>query len=149
MSEQDAIKSAVTNGDIREEAAEVTVSAKASPDGKEHKRGYTALRPQTFNGMLVLAGGKVEPATPKPEGKDDRTAEQKQAGACEYFADAYDLEVRAKIRAQIIASLDGPDKAIAKAVASLTTLVEAGYMTQADFDAQIAKIRANAEATRA
>jgi hypothetical protein len=149
MSNTEQVAAAVANGDIREEQAEVTVSAKASPDGKEHKRGYTALRPQSFAGMLALCNGKVEPSTPKPEGKDERTADEKAAGACDYFDYAYDLEVRAKIRAQIIASLDGPDKAIAKAIAGLTGLLEAGLMEQADFDTQVAKIRAAAANAKA
>lgn len=149
MSNSDQVNAAITAGDIKAEQAEVTVSAKASPDGKEHKRAYTALRPQTFAGMLALCNGKVEPSTPKPDGKDERTADEKAAGACDYFDYAYDLEVRAKIRAQIIASLDGPDKAIAKAILSMAALVEAGLMAQSDMDAQVAKIRSAAEAAKA
>lgn len=143
----EAIKAAIEAKDILVEAAEVTVSAKASPDGKEHKRAYEALRPQTMAGMLALCDGKVEPSTPKAaEGKDERTDAQKAAGICDYFDYAYDLETRARIRAAMTQGLEGPDKAIEKVSKQLDSMIELGLMTREEADEQLAKIRERAKA---
>lgn len=149
MTMTDLITAAIENKDIIVETAKVEVSAKASPDGKVHEKEYSAYRPQTLTGMLALCNGKVEPSTAKPEGKDakdERTDEQKAAGVCDYFDYAYDLEQRAKIRAQIMATLEGPDKAIEKAAKQLEALVTMGLMDREEADAQMAKVRARAAA---
>lgn len=147
MTMTDAIQAAISNGDIISEQAEVVITAKASPDGKEHKQEYTALRPQNLAGMLALCGGKVEPATAKPkEGKDERTGEQKAAGVADYFDYAYDLEQRAAIRAKLTTTLEGPDKAIEKLAKQLEQMVTLGVMDREEADAQLAKIRERAKA---
>lgn len=105
---------------VVDETATVEISDKASPTGKGAKTQYRKLVAQDAQGMAAMCGGKIVPATPKPEeGKDERTEEQKAAGACDYFNYGYDLEVRAKIRTDLMGTLEGPEKQITKLVAGL------------------------------
>lgn len=118
--DKNLVEQAIQNGDLRREQDDVTVSAKASPNGKEAKRAYTKYVALTATGMAALCGGKFDPMTPKPEeGEDTRTDAQKEAGACDYFNYGYDLEARATARQALMNELEGPEKQIKKAVVNL------------------------------
>jgi hypothetical protein len=118
------LKAAVDAGDVSAIEDKVSISDKASPTGKGLERSYIRLGANTAKGMAVLNGGKINPASPKPEqGDDTRTDEQKANGACDYHNYGYDLDARAKIRAGMMTELEGPEKAINKAVKAL---VDAG-----------------------
>lgn len=142
MELSELVKSAVDSGDIRVESGEVEISAKASPDNQAHTRPYTRLVALTVAGMQALCGGKIEPATAKPEeGDDNRTDEEKANGVCDYFNYGFDLSVRSRERSALAASLEGPEKAIAKAVKSL--------VDNAGFDAETARATVIAQRQKA
>jgi len=109
------IEKAIAAGDVIRVDGMVEVSAKVSPNGKDASKAYDKLLAVNAKGMQALCNGKMAPATEKPEGKDERTEEQKAAGACDYFNYGYDLDVRAAVRQELIASLEGPEKTIKKA----------------------------------
>lgn len=120
MFDKNLVEQAIQSGDLRKETDEITVSAKASPNGKEAKRSYTKYVALSATGMAALCGGKFDPMTVKPEeGEDVRTDAQKEAGACDYFNYGYDLEARASARQQLMSELEGPEKQIKKAVLNL------------------------------
>jgi hypothetical protein len=121
MVNKELVDAAVTEGSVKTEQDEVTVGAKSSPDGKEHKRPYTRFTALNAKGMAALCNGKIVPATSKPaEGtKDERTDADKAVGACDYFNYGFDLDIRASERAILMGELEGPEKAIAKVVKAL------------------------------
>lgn len=120
MEMNDMLKAAIEAGDVVVVTDKVTISEKASPNGKAAEQEYQRYSAQNGRGMAALCNGKLEPATSKPEeGDDTRTDVQKQAGACDYFNYGFDLEARAQARAKLMSSLEGPEKAILKAVKSL------------------------------
>jgi hypothetical protein len=122
----EVFRNAITAGYLRLTEGEVKISAKSSPTNKDETRQYPKLEALTAEGMAILCGGKIEPATSAPdEGKDERTEDQKKAGACDYFNYGYDLTVRAKERAALESALEGPEKAIKKAVDAL--VANAGF----------------------
>jgi hypothetical protein len=124
------IQNAVKDGSLVATSEVVVITDKSSPTGKGGKRAYLMLAAQNARGMAALCGGKLEPATAKPaEGEDNRTDEQKANGACDYFNYGFDLDVRAKTRAALMAELEGPEKSIKKAVDNL--VANAG-MSEAD-----------------
>lgn len=125
MALSELVQAAVDAGHVVAVTDEVTISDKASPTGKGAKKDYTKLIAQDAQGMAALCGGKIVPATAKAaEGKDERTDEQKAAGACDYFNYGYDLDVRAGIRQELMGTLEGPEKQIKKA---FDGIVLAGY----------------------
>jgi hypothetical protein len=110
------IEAAIKAGDVIRMDGEVTVRAANSPNGKDAVKAYDKLVAVSAKGMAALCGGKIVPSTAKPEeGKDERTEEQKAPGACDFFNYGYDLDVRASVRQELIASLEGPEKTIKKA----------------------------------
>ena len=114
------ILSAIKNGDVSHVVSSVKVAAKTSPTKKEESRSYDELRAQNAAGMAAICGGKLEINTPPPaEGEDERTKDEKRLGAANHFNYGYDLARRAKTRAKLMTDLEGPDKAIAKAVKAL------------------------------
>jgi hypothetical protein len=116
----DALQAAIRDGHIVATRGEVVITDKASPTGKGAKSFYLQMDAQDAQGMMALCNGKLGPSTAKPaEGDDTRTDEQKAPGACDYFNYGKDLDVRAKVRAQLMSSLEGPEKAIKKAVDNL------------------------------
>ena len=117
----EAVATAVAEKHVVAEDGIVAISEKASPDGKAHERKYTRYVAVDARGMAALCGGKIEPSTAKPEGeaKDERTDEQKKPGACDYFNYGFDLDQRASVRASLMTELEGPEKAITKAVKAL------------------------------
>jgi hypothetical protein len=119
------VLAAVKAGDVVSVQDEVKISEKASPTGKAAVKAYEKLIAVNARGMAALCGGKIEPAKPKPaEGKDERTEQEKAAGACDFFNYGYDLDVRASIRQELMGSLEGPEKTIKKA---FDGMVLAGY----------------------
>lgn len=114
------VQQAITDGNVRAEIGEVKISKDASPTKTEAKQGYVKLVALNARGMAALCNGKIEPQVAKPEeGEDKRTDTEKAVGAADYFNYGYDLDVRATVRSKLVSSLEGPDKAIAKAVKSL------------------------------
>jgi hypothetical protein len=125
----DAVKAAVEAGNIIAVEASVEVSAKASPTGKDEKRSYTKLLAQNAAGMAAMMAGKIEPATARPtdeKGKpvdpDPRTPEQSAAGVCDAFNYGFDLWVRQEERPKLLATLEGPEKAIKASVKGLQAM---------------------------
>lgn len=125
----EAIAKAIADGDvIAYPEAKIKIDAKTlkaqglvSPDGldKDAFKSYTGYEAQNARGMVALVG-KIEPKKTKPaEGDDTRTDVEKESGACDYFNYGLDLELRAKVRAQLLSELEGPEKAITKGVKSL------------------------------
>lgn len=122
----DTFRAAISAGHLKLTEGEVKISAKSSPTNKDETRAYPKLEALTAEGMAILCGGKIEPATSAPEnGKDERTDDQKRTGACDYFNYGYDLSIRAKERAALESALEGPEKAIKKAVDAL--VANAGF----------------------
>jgi hypothetical protein len=137
---RDDVKAAIAEGSIKLVDKTVKVSAKSLKSAginadtvkaaglsvdKDGDIVFPVQVPEAQNGkgMAILCGGKIEPATAKPEGKDDRTDAQKATGVCDVFNYAVDLDVRQDVRQNLImAKLESPDKAIAKAVAALEAL---------------------------
>jgi hypothetical protein len=114
------IQKAIEEKNVAASTELVKISEKSSPNGKAAERPYVMLRALNARGMAVLCGGKLEPATDKPEeGDDTRTDDEKRPGAADYFNYGFDLDVRAKVRASLMSDLEGPEKAIKKAVDSL------------------------------
>lgn len=117
------LQAAVTAKDIAASFDEVSISDKASPTGKGAVKSYVRLEALTLKGQSVLCHGKTTPQTAKPaEGEDTRTDEQKRPGACDYFNYGFDLDVRAPIRQSLMNTLEGPEKAVKKAVAGLLAM---------------------------
>lgn len=122
------VETAINDKNVRAVKDVVKISAKASPDNKDHEKEYTRYEALNARGMAALCGGKIEPSTSAPaEGKDERTDDQKANGACDYFNYGFDLDQRASVRASLMGELEGPEKAIAKLVKAL---VDGGLMTE-------------------
>lgn len=99
---------------------EVTIKAKTSPTRKDESRAFDAFYALDAEGMMILCNGKIEPATPTPaEGKDERSDEQKAYGACDHFNYGRLLNVRQVERGRLEASIEGPEKSIAKLVKAM------------------------------
>ncbi len=138
----DAVRQAITDGNVKAEAGEVKISKDASPTKTEAKQPYVKLLALNARGMAALCSGKLEPQTAKPdEGEDARTDEQKAVGAADYFNYGFDLDVRASVRAKLVSSLEGPEKAIAKAVKGL---MDNAGMSEADATAFVKAQRTKA-----
>lgn len=89
----------------------VEVSAKASPTGKGATKAYVKLQALNIHGAAAICKGVINPApaateeNPKP-----------QTGVCDYFNYGSDLDRKAPVRALILRGLEGPEKAVKKAV---------------------------------
>ena len=115
-----AILEGILGRHIAHAIEEVTIKAKTSPTKKDEARPFDAFYALDAEGMLLLSGGKMEPATPAPaEGKDERTEEQKAYGACDHFNYGRLLNVRQVERGRLEASIEGPEKSIAKLVKAM------------------------------
>lgn len=115
----EALQQAIQKGDVVASIGTVKIGKDASPTKQEVSRDYLKLEAMSAAGMAAIHGGKIKPQTPKPDGKDERTPEQKQQGACDFHNYGYDLDVRAKVRADLLTALEGPEKAIANMVKAL------------------------------
>lgn len=112
----EAILAAIVAGHVAHAIESVKIAAKTSPTGKDENQEFDALYALDAEGMALLSGGKIEAQTPKGEGKDERTAEQKKLGACDHFNYGRLLTVRQQVRADLEARIEGPEKAIDKLV---------------------------------
>lgn len=120
--EAETLRQAIEAGFIRpaSDPAEVKIKKDTSPTGKDEVQPYAKLEAVTAEGMAILTGGKIEPATPAPkEGKDERTPEQKRDGACDHFNYGLDLQIRQTIRGKLATELEGPAKTIEKLAKAL------------------------------
>lgn len=116
---------------------DVTISKDKSPTKREETQPYEKLEAITFEGMVMLAGGKAEPAVLRGEEKvDPRTAEERIKGAADHFNYGLDLEVKRNLRKALETEISGPEKAILKMAKALFELKLAKNM-----DAAIAKAR--------
>lgn len=104
----ESLRALVGSGDIVATVDEVTAEQK----GKEEKakREYTRLTAATIAGALALCGGRMNKVT---EG------DAKGNGALDYFNYGFDLGVRSTERNKLMASLEGPEKAIERGVKGL------------------------------
>jgi len=116
----DMVKAAIAAGDVASSIDEVKIGKDKSPTGKDEVSRYVRLSAMSAKGQLALCNGKMVPSTPKPEeGEDERTEVEKADGACDYFNYGYDLNRRAEVRQALSNILQGPEKAIKKAVDGL------------------------------
>jgi len=111
----------------------VTLGADKSPTKLDEIQPYQKLLGITFEGMILLCGGKAEPAALRGDTKkpDLRTDAEKQAGVADHFNYGLDLEVKRPIRKALENSLAGPDKAIRKMAQALLDLKMARNMDHA------------------
>jgi hypothetical protein len=137
-----AILEGIIAGHIAHDIESVTIRAASSPTKKDEVRPFDAFYALDLDGIVILSGGKLEAQTPTPEGKDERTEEQKRLGAADNFYYGRLLSVRQQERAKLEASIEGPEKAIDKTVKALMT----GGMFGTEQEARefvIAKLKAN------
>lgn len=85
---------------------------KVEQKGKDEPatREYVRLTAATIEGALALTGGRMVKVT---EGDD------KGNGVLDYFNYGYDLGIRSNERNKLLASLEGPEKAIERGVKGL------------------------------
>lgn len=118
----DQISAALEAGDIAE-GGTVNVTIKAGALAgltKDEAQPYEQLLAVTFDGMVLLSGGKQEPQTPRGEDtKDSRTDAEKAKGAPDHFNYGLDLEVKRALRKDLETAISGPSKAIEKAATAL------------------------------
>ncbi len=111
---QEQIDAAIEAGDIVQGGiVDVTIKAGAAGNAKDEAQPYEQLLGVTFDGMVLLSGGKQEPQTPRGDDKvDGRTDEQKAKGAPDHFNYGLDLEVKRTLRKQLETEISGPSKII-------------------------------------
>lgn len=131
---QDQIDSAIEQGWIvaNPDPVEVTISANVSPTKQDESQPYMQLLGLTYEGFVLLSGGKSEPQTPRGDEKvDPRTDEQKQKGAPDHFNYGLDLEVKRNLRRQLEQEISGPAKVIEKMAKMMFDTKMAGSMDEA------------------
>lgn len=114
---QDQIDAAIEAGFIgaSPDAVDVTIKADSSPTKRDEKQPYAQLVAITWEGMVLLAGGKAEPQTPRGDAKvDTRTEAEASKGAPDHFNYGLDLEVKRMLRRQLETEISGPAKVIEK-----------------------------------
>ena len=142
----DGIKAALEAGDIVTETATVKVNKVDVPYTK-----YVAL---TVAGALAFCSGRMEPeyekddkGEPKVDPETGKRVEKRGSlsvlGEFNYGAD---LGVRATVRQRYLATQEGPEKAIEKAVKALTALGMDEATARSVAEAQAAKMAATAPA---
>lgn len=104
----EAFRPLVESGAIVATEDEVKVEQKGKDEPA--KRGYVRLTAATIEGALALVGGRMNKVT---EGDD------KGNGVLDYFNYGFDLGVRSTERNKLLASLEGPEKAIERGVKGL------------------------------
>jgi hypothetical protein len=102
------LKALVESGAIvaTEDAVKVEVKGKDEPA----TRSYVRLTAASIEGALALVGGRMNKVT---EG------DEKGNGVLDYFNYGFDLGVRSTERNKLLASLEGPEKAIERGVKGL------------------------------
>jgi hypothetical protein len=115
-----ALADAILAKHIGHAVEEVTISAKVSGTGKDHKAPFDAFHALDADGMWLLSGGKIVPQTPLadlPKGLTDKQRDEaKRKGACDYFNYGRLLDIRAQVRGKLEDSIMGHEKAIDKQV---------------------------------
>lgn len=101
-------------GQVRATWSRVEVSAKKSPTGKGGKKSYVRLEALNARGMSAICKGVIDPAPAREEGQP-----KPQVGACDYFNYGSDLDRKAPVRASLMGTLEGPEKAVKKTVLGL------------------------------
>lgn len=112
---QEQIDAAIEAGEIRQgtEPVDVTIKADSSPTKKDEKQPYEQLLALTWEGMVLLSGGKAEPQADRGDSKvDTRTETEKAKGAPDHFNYGLDLEVKRNLRRQLETEISGPAKVI-------------------------------------
>lgn len=104
----EALRASVASGAIKATIDKVTAEQK----GKEEKaeREYVRLTALTVEGALALCDGRMNKVT---EG------DAKGNGVLDYFNYGFDLGVRSNERNKLLATLEGPEKAIERGVKGL------------------------------
>ena len=111
------VRDAIAAGHILATWKDVTVAEKTSPTGKELTVNYIRCEALSIQGMAALSGGKIPPATSRPEkGDDTRTDAEKATGACDYHNYGFDLQARAPLRVHLLDEVKGPEAAVKVAV---------------------------------
>lgn len=87
-----------------------TVSAEIKGKDEKATREYVRLTAETIEGAMALTGGRMTKVT---EG------DAKGNGVLDYFNYGHDLGVRSNERNKLLASLEGPEKAIERGVKGL------------------------------
>jgi hypothetical protein len=105
---------AVADGLIGAAWSRVEVKAANSPTGKGGKRAYVRLTALDIRGAAAICKGVIAPAAAKQEGQP-----KPQAGVCDYFNYGSDLDRKAPVRAALMTTLEGPEKAVKKMVVGL------------------------------
>lgn len=104
----EAYKALVDSGAISATVDKVSAEVKGREDKAE--REYVRLTAETIEGALALTGGRMTKVT---EG------DAKGNGVLDYFNYGFDLGVRSNERNKLLASLEGPEKAIERGVKGL------------------------------
>jgi hypothetical protein len=104
----EAFKALVESGAIV--ATEDSVKVEQKGKDEPATRGYVRLTAATIEGALALCSGRMNKVA---EGDD------KGNGVLDYFNYGYDLGVRSNERNKLLASLEGPEKAIERGVKGL------------------------------
>lgn len=135
--ETEAIESALEAGHIRwagsepekpgtRETAltEVKVKADAAKGRKAGSHSYQKLEALTLEGMVILAGGKLEPQALRGDTAkaDTRSDADKKKGVPDHFNYGLDLEVKRAIRRKIEGKSVDPETAIKKMAALMVKL---------------------------
>lgn len=111
---------------------DVTISADKSPTKKAETQPYEKLEAISAEGMVLLSGGKLEPAVLRGDEKiDPRTAEDRIKGACDHYNYGLDLEVKRMLRKALENEISGPEKAIRKLAQAMVDLKMAKNFEQA------------------
>jgi len=110
----DSLVTARTEGLISASWSRVEVKAANSPTGKGGKRAYVRLTALHIKGASAICKGVVSPAAPKVDGQP-----KPQAGVCDFFNYGSDLDRKAPVRAALMTTLEGPEKAVKKMVQGL------------------------------
>lgn len=119
-----AVEQAITEGHIRvdttqkDENGEVTERVSVLVKDKGLEEHYSKLVALDYEGALALAGG------------DDKRV-------WNLFTEAHDLKVRAKIRQQMLAKAEGPEKTYAAAAKALAKLPSYKGKTEAEIIAEL------------
>jgi len=131
-----SIRDGIASGNVQVSWDTVDVSAKKSPTGKAAYRYYLRIEARNAAGQSQVFG-KLNAATSEKDIPADATADQRKAleakGACDYANYGYDLERRAAARQALLGELEGPEKAVKKAVIGMLAI----DMTPEEIRAQI------------
>jgi hypothetical protein len=114
---EEVLEKALADGDLRHVGTvKLTITKKESGTGRDEVQPYEKMRALTFEGMVLLSGGKAEHSEPRgnTKEKDKRSEEGKRKGAPDHFNYGLDLEVKRELRRNLESEIAGPAKAIEK-----------------------------------